>query len=455
MPASEVAIGEEVQRVEDKVMALSGLRLIEIVKNFLCRFSNPLPLVVLSSLFETATTTLRTALFLGLERDLKMLNDAAGAKLAPFTQFQKQNTNNNTNANAMPLSRILEENPSLAAGFQPHQVSKSFAVVTGKLHLLNTISLRGSRVDEDTGIHVYDEVVSGMLLKQLRGYCQLTLNISRRVPVSMGQKVFVVANLHYVAFKWRKLAALYIPKTTGDAASPSGSPPAGGTSSFASDSASNSSSLSSAGLPESVAPAIDVNELQAHLKNFIAQLVHDDCRGTVLAEILELIREVESLLGAAFFAEEATASETPAPRILEESLVLGLMTRFSRSWVEQLHQIKLTVNAYFKSHVSAGAGLSSSVQQPQEASPSSVSRMRSVTPSGSASAGEEDDAREAAEDVAGLVMKDYIQLMLDCNAKLGTIVNTFYSTHGGILAKVVATQTMIHEALKLLPEAAR
>ena len=410
MPTSESAIGEQVQKVEDKVMALSGLRLIELVKNFLCRFINPLPLVILSSVFEVATNALRATLAQGLEKDLKLLQDAAAAKLTPFQPFR----------NDVPLYQLIADNQSIAACFQPHDATKSFSVVTGKLHLLNTLTLHGSRVDDETGIATYDEVTASILLKQLRAYCQFILNVARRIPVPIGQKIFVVTNLHYVLFKWRKFASIYVPeapvsqRANSDTTSPN-------------DSISSNASTQNSGV--SVAPALDCGELQAHLKNFICQFVHDDCQGTPLAEVLDFIREAESLLGATFFAEEAKVSTEPPPKLLEESATLTLLTKFSRTWTDQLRLIATSVSGCF-----------TAVEVP---------RLRSVTPQ-LAAVNEEDDTAAAAGELASLVMKEYCQVLLDCNVKLGTIVNTYYPCNGAILAKVVATQAVLHEVRKML-----
>lgn len=412
-------------QIRDRLSSAAGLRVIERAKTFLCQNANPIPLLLLSELFEVSTNSLRRVLHQIVEADTNLMSQLASLAFAPFSA-----PNSNQSAADMAVSVLLKTTPKLASALGPHDVTRQFALTTGALHLFNTMPMPYSRVD---GVSVRaDEILNQHLRSQLTSFMTLVDHLASRHQTQSLRSVFRIHNLAHVLLLWRSMASRFSLDGNGRGGASPTSP---------------LEAEACIGSGPHVAPSAHINDVEAQLRNEIVRYIAAEGRYFGVHDMMLVVQEAEAALGSAFFASKGISTDdsggapspsgpsaslpdvSTLPAMLQETALLATITQFSRSWKDDLRSIAESSRTVF--------GL-----------PPDAQRARSVTPD---TAGiEEATTSEFLREVGSLVLKEYFHSILDANARVHTLVNTFYSQHSGLQAKLVGNLALLHEVQGLL-----
>ncbi|KAH9577353.1 Vps52 [Trypanosoma melophagium] len=301
---------EDVSLVTERQSVLAGLRVVEIVKGYLCHLQDPVPLLLLSGIMELTKNTLTSTLHSVMANDQKSTQFLTTLRLSPF-QLAPDET--------MISSSKLLEDKGYAATLGPHRVIQRFSHITGELELLNSANFSGSMVNGQE-VLVYDMSVSNVIYREIETVSEFILTLAKRHKNILAQHIFAVNNFFYLLALWRHLATK-LPK------------------------------LEQREQSLYIAPSLHIACIETHLSNELARVVDYDSRASgTFGYLFGFIQTVESKMGSEFFTNSGS-TESPTESLsetVEEDETMRVVLHFNQSWQAQLsevsHHVKKIVN---------------------------------------------------------------------------------------------------------------
>ncbi|ORC93665.1 putative leucine-rich repeat protein [Trypanosoma theileri] len=301
---------EDMSLVTERQGVLAGLRVVEIVKGYLCQLQDPVPLLLLSGVMELTKNTLTSTLHSVMANDQKSIQFLTTLRLSPFLLAP--------NETMISSSKLLEDR-GYATTLGPHRIIQRFSHITGELELLNSANFNGSMVNGQE-VLVYDIAVSNVIYRELETVSEFILTLAKRHKNSLAQHIFAVNNFFYILALWRRLATK-LPK------------------------------IEKREPLLYVAPSLHITCIENHLSNELARFVDYDSRASgTFGYLFDFIQAAESKMGSEFFTENGSA-ESSAELLstpLGESETMRTILHFNQSWQSQLsevsNQVKKIVN---------------------------------------------------------------------------------------------------------------
>ncbi|KEG11812.1 putative leucine-rich repeat protein [Trypanosoma grayi] len=317
LDAARHSFAEDLMLVADRQSVLAGLRVVDIVKVYLCHLHNPVPLLLFSNIMELAKKTLTSVLHSVLENDQKAVQFLATLRLSPFHLAP--------GGSKLGTTKLLEDR-GYAATLGPHPIVQRFSHIAGEVEMLNTALFGGSMVN-GLDVVAYDPAVSNVLFRELEIVAEFILTLAKRHKNPLAQRIFAVNNLFYILATWRRLAA--------------GLPP-----------------ISENEQPQYAAPPSHIACVESHLSNELARFVDEDAKANGnFGYLFDFIQAAEAALGSTFFSESESADPPVAslPPALNEEATMRAVSDFAQSWQVQLSETSNLVKRVVGATMAAAA----------------------------------------------------------------------------------------------------
>ncbi|RNF17852.1 putative leucine-rich repeat protein [Trypanosoma conorhini] len=300
LDVAQNSILEDLPLLTDRQSTLAGLRIVDIAKTFLCRLPNPVPLLLLSGIMESAKRILSGTLHSVVANDERSTLFLTSLRLSPFQLV--------LGGSKVSLSKLLEDR-QYAATLGPHPIVRRFSQIAGEMELLNSASLEGSMVN-GVDLLLYDSVVANALYRELENVLGFIATLAKRHKSSLAQRMFALNNYFYIQAYWRRLASIL------------------------------ASVVAVEQLP-CAAPPAHVGCISSRISNELARFVEEDSKaGGIYGYLFDFVQVAEAALGSAFFTDEVPL-ELPSdalPAALSEAATLQAVSDFSQSWQMQLSE---------------------------------------------------------------------------------------------------------------------
>ncbi|ESL06686.1 hypothetical protein TRSC58_05637 [Trypanosoma rangeli SC58] len=189
------SIREALPLLTDRQSTLAGLRIVDIAKTYFCRLSNPVPLLLLSGIMESAKRILSGTLHRVVANDQESTQFLTSLRLSPFQLVPSDSK--------MSLNKLLEDR-QYAATLGPHPIVRRFSQIAGEMELLNSAPFDGSMVD-GVDVLLYDSVVASALYSELENILEFIFMLAKRHKNSLAQRIFAFNNYFYIQASWRHL----------------------------------------------------------------------------------------------------------------------------------------------------------------------------------------------------------------------------------------------------------
>ncbi|RNF08255.1 putative leucine-rich repeat protein [Trypanosoma rangeli] len=294
------SIREALSLLTDRQSTLASLRIVDIVKTYFCCLSNPVPLLLLSGIMESAKRILSGTLHRVVANDQESTQFLTSLRLSPF-QFVPSDSKVNLNG--------LLEDRQYAVTLGPHPIVRRFSQIAGEMELLNSASFEGSRVD-GVNVLLYDFVVASALYSELENVLEFVVMLAKRHKNSLAQRIFALNNYFYIQAYWRHMSGIL------------------------------RSVVEIEQLP-SAAPPAHVSCITSRLSNELACFVDEDSKvNGIFGYLFDFVHAAEATLGSAFFTDDAPLelSLDALPAALSEAETLQVVSDLSQGWQTQLSE---------------------------------------------------------------------------------------------------------------------